>query len=298
MKTIQGVCPVVAGPFTQNGDVDFTGLENLARHLIGIGAHGMTLFGIASEFHKLTDREKEEMAERFIAVVKPSPAFSMLSVTDHSTEVAVRRARHYQALGADCLMLLPPFFLGPTVDHIRHHMHSVLDAVEIPVLVQYAPGETKLAIPVEEMAGIAARHPNAYFKIEPNPPMDYIRALLALAPDARILLGYAGLYMLEVLEAGGKGTMPGCSFAEVYLAIHNLFVSGKHDEAKALHDKLMVYVRRWMSHAEFIIRVEKIILKKRGILESDTCREPAWVLAADDAAKIDRFLDEFAGYFS
>ncbi|MDL2271500.1 dihydrodipicolinate synthase family protein [Desulfovibrio sp. OttesenSCG-928-I05] len=298
MKVIQGVCPVIAGPFTQNGDVDYAGLEALVRHLIGIGAHGMTLFGIASEFHKLTDREKEEMAERFLAIIKPSPAFSMLSVTDHSTEVAVRRARHYQAMGADCLMLLPPFFLGPNVDHIRRHMHAVLEAVEIPVLVQYAPGETKLVIPVEEMAGIAAKYPHAHFKIEPNPPMDYIRALLALAPDSRILLGYAGLYMLDVLEAGGKGTMPGCSFAEIYLAIHALWTGGKQDEARSLHEKLMHYVRRWMSHAEFIIRVEKIILARRGILGSDYCREPAWELAGEDAASIDRFLAEFAEYLS
>ena len=293
MKKIEGVCPVIAAPFTDAGDVDLEGLENLTRHLIGIGSHGITLFGIASEFHKLTDAERIGMAERFLRLMSPSPAFSMLSVTDHSTDVAVRRAREYEKMGADCLMLLPPFFLKPTVDHIRNHMHKVLEAVRLPVLIQYAPAETQMTIPVEEMAAIGRKYPHAYFKIEPNPPMEYIGNLLKLAPDSRILLGYAGLYMLDVLAVGGKGTMPGCSFAEIYLAIHRLWTAGKKDDAKALHERLMVYVRRWMSHAEFIIRVEKIILRKRGILASDYCREPAWALEDDDRRKIDLFMEEF-----
>jgi 4-hydroxy-tetrahydrodipicolinate synthase len=57
MKTIEGVCPVMAGPFTKSGDVDFAGLERLARHLIGIGSHGIALFGIGTEFYKLTGLE-------------------------------------------------------------------------------------------------------------------------------------------------------------------------------------------------------------------------------------------------
>ncbi len=293
MKKIEGVCPVIAGPFTQQGDIDLDGLENLTRHLIDIGSHGITLFGIASEFHKLTDNERLAMAERFLSLVSPSPVFSMLSVTDHSTDVAVRRARSYERMGADCLMLLPPFFLKPTVDHIRTHMRRVLDAVTLPVLIQYAPAETQLTIPAEEMAEIAKTYPHACFKIEPNPPMEYIGNLLKCVPDSRIFLGYAGLYMLDVLAVGGKGTMPGCSFAEIYLAIHNLWVSGQHDQAKTLHEKLMRYVRRWMSHAEFIIRVEKIILHKRGILKSDYCREPAWALEEEDRRMIDLFLEEF-----
>lgn len=297
MKTIQGICPVMAGPFTPTGDVDMPGLERLTRHLLQTGAHGITLFGIATEFHKLTDAERAEMAGRFLDIVKPSAAFSMLSVTDHSTDVAVRRAKEYERIGADCLMLLPPFFLKPTVDHIRRHMHRVLEAVNIPVLVQYAPGETQLVIPVEEMAQISTAYPHAHFKIEPNPPMDYIRRLLELAPASRVLLGYAGLYMLDVLAVGGKGTMPGCSFTEIYLAIHNLWQSGQQEEARALHERLMSgYVRRWMSHAEYIISVEKNILHRRGILDSDYCREPARQLEPADHEDITRFLAEFSAY--
>ena len=100
----------------------------------------------------------------------------------------------------------------------------------------------------------------------PNPPMDYVRGMLKLAPDAKILIGYAGLYMLDVMEAGGAGTMPGCSFTEVYLEIERLWKSGDRQAAHELHEKLMKYVRIWMSHPEYIIKVEKVILKKRGII--------------------------------
>lgn len=168
-----------------------------------------------------------------ISFVRPSRQrrFRAISVTDHSTEVAVKRARDYQKRGADALMLLPPFFLQPSPEAISHHIFSVLEAVDIPVMVQYAPGETGLAITPAQLAEVATRYPHAVFKIECNPPVDYTREFLQQAPQASVLNGYAGLYMLQMLEAGGKGVMPGCSFSEVYVQIYQHWQQGE----KALH---------------------------------------------------------------
>ena len=293
-KIIGGINPVIAGTFKDDGSLDLDRMGRLIDHEIKIGANGITMFGIATEFHKLTDNERNDLAALLVEKVKNTDVFSVMSVTDHSTEVAVARAKYYESLGADCLMVLPPFFLNPTIEQIKEHIFSILEAVKIPVLVQYAPGETKKLIPVEEMATIEHKYQNAIFKLEPNPPMDYVRGMLKLAPKAKILIGYAGLYMLDVMEAGGAGTMPGCSFTEIYLEIERLWKSGDRQAAHELHEKLMKYVRIWMSHPEYIIKVEKVILKKRGIIDSDYCRKPEWTLTAKDYEDIDNFLAEFS----
>ena len=293
-KEICGVNPVIAGTFKDDGSLDLESMSKLIDHEIAIGADGITMFGIATEFHKLTDKERDDLARLLISKTKDSKVYSVLSITDHATEVAVKRAQYYESLGADCLMVLPPFFLNPNIEQIKEHIFSILDAVKIPVLVQYAPGETKKIIPVEEMATIEKKYKNAVFKLEPNPPMDYVKGMLQLAPNAKILIGYAGLYMLDVLNAGGKGTMPGCSFTEIYIEINRLWKDNKKDEAQMLHEKLMKYVRIWMSHPEYIIKVEKVILNKRGIIDSAYCRKPEWTLTAKDYEDIDNFLEEFS----
>ena len=293
MKPITGVCPVIAMPFHTNGGVDYAGFDRLLSHLIASGVHGLTLFGIASEFHKLTDSEKNGLARRFLKQTGASDVFGMLSVTDHSTEVAVKRAKYYEQLGADCLMVLPPYFLNPPVRAIREHILAVLAAVEIPVLIQYAPAETKLDIAVEELVAIYDHCPRAMFKIEGNPPTGYIGQLLDRRPQATVFVGYAGLYMLETLELGGKGVMSGCSFAELYLSIYRDYLNGK-PEARQTHRQLLQYISRWMQDCEYIIQVEKTILRKRGIIASDYCRKPSYLLTGADSKAIDEFLRQFS----
>ncbi len=291
---ICGVNPIAALPFTALGEPDYASVDRLLGHLADTGIQGLTLFGIASEFPKLEDSERLRLADQFISTLSGSGIFRALSVTDHSTEVAVKRARDYQKRGADALMLLPPFFLQPDNAAISHHIFSVLEAVEIPVMVQYAPGETGLSITPEKLSEVARRYPHAVFKIECNPPVDYTREFLQRAPQASVLNGYAGLYMPEMLSAGGKGVMPGCSFSEIYVQIYRLWQAGEHDQARALHARLLPWIRRWMTHCEYIIQVEKTILHKRGIIATDYCRHPGWTLTAEDHQSIDTFISTFS----
>ena len=284
-------------PFTAQGEVDIEAMAALIRHLVAIGSHGVTLFGLVTEFHKLTDTERESMARCLLRELDGTDVYSLISVTDHSTEVAVQSAKRYESMGADAIMLLPPHFMNPPVESIHKHIERVLEAVNLPVLIQYAPIETGKTIPVQTMAAIANRYPHAMFKIEPNPPMEYIRDLLALAPQSRIMLGYAGLYMLDVLEVGGKGTIPGCSFAEIYLDIHNSWLRGDKDRARAIHARLLPYIRLWMSNTEYLISVEKRIACLRGLIPNSYCRVPDYALSEDDERLFSRFFTEFADYF-
>ena len=291
---ICGINPIVAMPFRADGEIDEKSFVRLLEHLAATGVQGSTLFGIASEFPKLDDRERTRLAEIFIATLAGAPLYRAISVTDHSSEVAVKRARHYQKPGADALMLLPPFFLQPSSQAIQRHIFAVLDAVDIPVMVQYAPGETGLPISPQQLAEVAVRYPHAVFKIECNPPVDYTKEFLQLAPQASVLNGYAGLYMLQMLAVGGKGVMPGCSFSEVYLRIYRHWQAGEVEAARVLHQALLPYIQRWMGHCEYIIQIEKTILQRRNIIATDYCRHPGWPLIADDHLMIDQFLGQFS----
>jgi len=290
---IVGVNPIVAMPFTPQGDIDESSFVNLLEHLANSGANGTTLFGIASEFPKLDDGERERLAQMFVSTLAGSSLYRALSVTDHSTELAVKRAKRYAALGVDALMLLPPFFLQPSPQAVQDHIFAVLESVDIPVMVQYAPGETGLPITPEQLSTVAARYPHAVFKIECNPPANYTRDFLARAPQASVLNGYAGLYMLQMLAAGGKGVMPGCSFTEVYVQIYRHWQTGEPAQSQALHQRLLPYIQRWMSHCEYIIQAEKTLLMQRGIISSDYCRRPGWALTADDHQAITSLIAEF-----
>ncbi len=229
-------------------------------------------------------------------MLKGSEASSLLSITDWSTDVAVRKAKEYQRLGVDTLMLLPPFYFSPTIDEVRHHMLSVLEAVDIPVLIQYAPQATGHSLPAEELVDMAAKYPNAAFKIEYKPARDYMQKFLDMKPDMKILTGYAGLELIDLYKIGVAGVMPACSYTEIYVAIRQAMLNGEESKAQALYDMLEPYLIKWMVTPESILAIEKEILVRRGIIECGYCRRPAYHLTAENHTDIGEFLVKFADY--
>jgi len=193
------------------------------------------------------------------------------------------------------LMLLPPYFLGPSEDAILEHLRRVIGSVKIPVIVQYAPVQTGVRIPPEVFLKLRDLLPNADFiKVETQPPGRYVSQLLERSEGRlKALVGYAGLQMPDVLARGAVGIQPGCSFTEIYMDLWQLWQSDK-TKFMTLHNKLLPYINYWMQGVELIIKVEKVILKQRGIIASDYCRSPAYTLDEREQAYIDQFTREFS----
>ena len=159
MTTLKGICPIIATPFTRTGLVDYDSLRHEVEFMADHGCHGATLFGIAGEYYKLSDEEALNMVKVVTDVCRKKGMPSIISVTTHATELAVERAKLYQDMGADALMLLPPFFMKPGAGYIFNHMKQVCSAVNIPVVIQYAPEQTGLTIAPELLARIGTESP-------------------------------------------------------------------------------------------------------------------------------------------
>ena len=278
MQDLKGVCPIIATPFTLDGEVDFDSLRNLIQVLAAGGCHGLTLFGIAGEYYKLSHDESQDMVTVTIDECKKAGVPSIISVTHHATEVAVKAARAYQKAGADALMLLPPFFLKPSADQIYDHVKAVGQAVDIPVVVQYAPEQTGVAIAPSVLQQLGNEVETLqYFKIECKPPGAYITNLYeGTNQQAKIFVGNAGYQMIETFDRGALGVMPGCSMFDVYLKVYDALQAGDHEAAYRYHSPILQMLNHIRQNVEMIISYEKRILHKRGIIASPYCRRPTF----------------------
>lgn len=296
--SLAGIVPIVAATFTDDGALDEDSFQALVRHLLTTRLSGLTLFGLATEFYKLSDAERVRMQHLLLAETSRAPEVAgIISITDHSWEVAVSRAQNAEAQGADALMLLPPFFLGPSEAAILEHLTRVVGSVQIPVIVQYAPTQTGVRIAPEVFLQLRESLPNADFiKVETQPPGRYVQQVVERSQGRlKALVGYAGVQMPDVLARGASGIQPGCSFTEVYV---ELWRRWQHDKRGflALHGQLLPYIGYWMQGVELIVKAEKAILKRRGIIASNYCRSPSYTLDAAEQAQIEQFLQEFKAY--
>ena len=297
MATVpEGVCPILATPFTDKGGIDYESLEKLTLWLIDKGAAAVTMFGIGSEYYKLSDQERNRMIELVIGTAKKQIPV-IVSVTKHAAELAVEDAVFAQAMGADVLMLLPPFILSPSPEATTHHIESVCQAVEIPVIVQYAPEMTGVKIGADVFIGLARKYPQIAYKIENKPPGKLISSIIEGSGGAvKIYIGNAGFQLMEGLRRGAVGVMPGSSMIEVYGKIYALFKQGRYDDAVAIHDELLPLLNCIRQSTEELIKAEKVILKRRGVIASDYCRKPTFAfdeLLQEDFDRYYKYIEKY-----
>ena len=289
-SSIEGICPIIATPFTEAGEVDYDGLSHVVRWMAAGGCHAGTLFGIAGEYYKLSDDERFRMVDVTVKACRETGLTSIISVTDHATEIAVQRARQWEEAGADCIMLLPPFFLKPSAGELYQHMLAVGRAVSVPVMIQYAPEQTGVTMTPESLASIRGEvSVPVIYKIENRPPGKTISRLIEITEgEAKVFIGNAGFQLLEGLERGAVGAMPGCSLFDVYLKIYDAWKQGNRAEALRTHTALLAVLNHIRQNVEQIIQFEKLILKRRGVIRSDYCRKPGY--ASDPV--YDRLFEE------
>jgi dihydrodipicolinate synthase/N-acetylneuraminate lyase len=293
---IRGVCPVLATPFDDDGAIDVEGFGAVVEHVLASGVGSVMWPGFASEFYKLSDDEAGVLRGCLLELARARGCPAVISITRHATRLAVRDAVAAAEAGAHSVNVLPPYFLSPSRAAVLDHLGAVLSAVApLLVIVQQAPGLAPSAIGGVDLTRLAARHHNlAMVKVDSASAGSLIATLLAGQPPLGVMVGYAGITMIESLRQGARGVQPGCSFVEVYQRIWQLWDEGHAEDAASLHERLLPYLARWMAEMELIIQVEKAISKLRGWIGSDHCRAPGRPLAAGESAIVSRFLDEFA----
>ncbi len=161
-----GIIPILLTPFDDQGEIDESSQLALVNFLIECGAHGLALFGNASEGYALSEAEKARLMPLILGEVRGRvPVF--VSTGHTGTHPAVALSRAAQEAGADGLMVLPPYFLKPSAEDLVGYFRAIAEAVSIPVMIQDAPLLTGVNISAAQMARLARECAQVrYVKVE------------------------------------------------------------------------------------------------------------------------------------
>jgi len=108
-----------------------------------------------------------------------------------------------------------------------------------------------------------------YFKIESRPPGPDVLGIIEAGSDrVGVLVGYAGLQMIETLDWGVIDVIPGTSISDHYLEIWNRYISGDREGAWEKHAELLPLINRVVQDIEGFIHYEKRMLAAKGVIDS------------------------------
>jgi 2-keto-3-deoxy-L-arabinonate dehydratase len=273
---LEGIIPSLPTPFDPEGQVDLPSLRSLVNYLIGKGVHGLGTLALASESYKLTETERGLVMRTVISEARGR--VPVVVATDHpGTYGAVQRSQEAQELGADAVMVLPPYFIKPDAEGLYQHYAAISSGISISIVVQDSPGLTGVQMSAPLLISLSQELEHIrYVKVEEQSAGAKITALAQTASERlRVLSGWGGLTILDSLRRGAAGCMPGADFAPALLQVYQSFKSGDVAEARELFASLLPLLTFAAQSLDALIIVAKKILVREGVIANALVRQPA-----------------------
>ena len=268
-----GVYPIVNTTFHTDGSLDLDSQLRLVEYLIESGAHGLGLFGNASEGYALAEDERKQL---LVAIAKQVNGRVPLVVSTGATgtEIAVRASRQAQDLGAQMLMVLPPYYLKPGADGLFQYFEAISKAVIIPIMVQDAPLMSQVTMPAAMLAKMAREIEQvALVKVEAPPTAPKFTQVLESKPPVTLFGGLNGNFLIEEYDRGSRGVMPGSDMIPQFVRLWSFLEAGSRAEAWTLFTRLLPLIRYELQPG-LGVSAMKHNLVKRGVIACAAVRQP------------------------
>ncbi len=166
--SLRGVFPVLQTPFDETGAIDEPVLRHEISWVFDCGADGVTV-AMVSEILRLDDHERRELAS-LVCTEAAARGPAIVSVGAESTRTAVGLAEQAQAAGAAAVMAIPPLSVLALDRELERYYGAILQATDVPVVVQDASSYVGVPIPIEVLARLHDRYAERlYFKPEAEP---------------------------------------------------------------------------------------------------------------------------------
>ena len=200
-KSFRGAFTVMITPSDAEGRVDLKALADFTEWQIRQGIHGLIPLGSTGEFLSLSEEEKTDVA-RTVVETAAGRAPVLIGTGAEDTREVVRLSRQAERLGADGVMIIPPFYSTPTEDELYHHYKTVADAISIPIMVYNNPATANVDLKPAFVARLATIEGCDYIK-ESTLEVTRVRDIIRLAGDRMKVFG--GILGFESFVEGAQG---------------------------------------------------------------------------------------------
>lgn len=268
-----GTHVLLVTPFLPGGERDRESLSSLIEHVIDAGADGVIALGTTGEFFTMSAAERVEAIDDVVELVRGRVSVTV-GVGSDSTAEAVKLARHAQSAGADCVMVLPPFYFAKSAEAQLAHFGAVAKAIDISVMIY--DGADGIGVDAQTVAALARDLDNVRYVKMALPAPQRIAELRRLAPRVTVFAGDdATLVPALRLGAAGSAIATGNFLPREVIALHQAANCGDWDAAsEAFAGGLLHGVAATANpKVQFIARIKEV-LAAQGVIAHATVRPP------------------------
>ena len=278
-------------PFQPDFSLDEAALRKLVQRQIRAGVDFLVPCGTTGENPTMTRAEHLRVVQ--ITIEEAQGQVPVLAgAGGYNTHEVIELSRELEALGADGLLSVTPYYNKPTQEGLYQHYRAIAQSTRLPIVLYNVPGRcgTNLEpFTVQRLAAI----PNIVGIKEASGNISQMAALANAVPDDFVILSGDDAVALPLFALGGKGVISVASNeipAEMaQLCRHGL--RGEYPQARAIH-------RRFLPLME-INFVESNPIPVKAALALMGLLEPVWRLPlvapkAENLSRIQVVLESLA----
>lgn len=189
-------------PFTEDGaGINEEALREFVDWQIEEGVHGLIPLGSTGEFLSQTDEERARVAE--IVISQAAGRVPVLVGTAAEwTDQCVGYSKQAEELGADGVMIVPPYYASPTEDELFEHYRRVAEAISIPIMVYNNPFTSNVDLKPPLVARLSEIDNVSYIK-ESSGDVSRVYEIQRLCRDRMTV--FAGYLPFESYAMGADG---------------------------------------------------------------------------------------------
>ena len=206
MSIFEGAGVALVTPFKENGEINYSKLEELVEEQIAGGTDSIIVCGTTGEASTLThDEHIREI--KFVCDVVNKRIPVIAGTGSNCTATSVYLSQAAEEAGADGLLLVSPYYNKSTQKGLKVHFTDVAEAVKIPILLYNIPGRTGVNIAPETIVSLCRDVENIVGVKEASGNFS------AIAKIASLSKGWVDIYsgnddqIVPLLALGGKGVI-------------------------------------------------------------------------------------------
>ncbi|HEX8984658.1 MAG TPA: 4-hydroxy-tetrahydrodipicolinate synthase [Bryobacteraceae bacterium] len=202
--TFTGCGTALVTPFRRDQSLDEETLRRLVRRQIEAGINFLVPCGTTGENPTLNRREHLRVVEIVVEEAASARVPVLAGAGGYNTAEVLELAREVQAIGADGILSVTPYYNKPTQEGLYQHYKALAAAVRIPIVVYSVQGRTGVNVEpatlkrlweIENIAGVKEASGN----------IAQIASILAQAPDRFTVLSGDDALTLPLIALGGRG---------------------------------------------------------------------------------------------
>ena len=267
-KNFSGLYTALITAFYSDKSIDYPSLEKLINGQIKAGVDGLVILGTTGGSPILNDDESEEII-KFAVNVANGKIKVIVGTGTNQTKSSVEKSKRAEALGADAVMTVNPYYNKPIQEGLYQHFMHIADSINIPMILYNIKGRTGVNLETKTLLKLA-KHPNIVGVKEASGDMSQIMDVIKnVDKNFFILSGDDALtYPMMCLGAHGVVSVISNVLPKEMKHIVQESMAGNFDTARKYHYKLLNLMKALLSIANNPISV-KTLMAYLGKIEEE-----------------------------